>query len=111
MYFNEDEIDSPNPIRYIVTHEVNFGDDDNITLEIIAIAMNDSKKYLEGEGVQEVKFRTSFDDYVSLEAYGWRMEDESEATYRKIHRSMLNKDRDSEYFAMKFERERKGLPL
>lgn len=115
MYLNENEMDSPFPIKYIVTHDVNVGDVDDITPEDVVTAMNDSKAYLEGEGVEEVKFRTSYDDYVILEAYGWRMEDENEAVYRNISRnigsSFQNHQQELEYFHLKAEREKKGLPL
>ena len=115
MYLNEDEIDSPNPIKYIVTYNVSVGDADDITPEDVVAAMNDSKKFLESEGVEEVKFRTSYDDYVLLEAYGWRMETESEAAYRNISRnigsSFQNQQQELEYFYLKAERKKKGLPL
>ena len=115
MYLNEDEIDSPFPIKYIVTHEVNVAPADDITPDTVVTAMNDVKAYLEGEGVEEVKFRTSYDDYVILEAYGWRMENASEAAYRNISRnigsSFQNQQQELEYFYLKAEREKKGLPL
>lgn len=115
MYLNENEMDSPFPIKYIVTHDVTVGNADDITPDNVVVAMNDSKAYLEGEGVEEVKFRTSYDDYVILEAYGWRMEDESEAAYRNISRNtnynFKNHQQELEYFYLKAEREKLGLPL
>ena len=107
---NEDEIDSPTPIEYIVTHEVEVGEDD-VTPEEVVEAMNSAKEYLEGEGVTDVKFRASYEDGYLLEAYGYRMEDETEAAYRNIRRSYIINQRDNEYFNLKAERERLGLPL
>lgn len=108
---NEDEIDSPNPIEYIVSLDVELEESGGITPEDVVQAMNRAKEYLEGEGVEDVKFRASYEDGYLLEAYGYRMEDPSEAAFRNIKRSCIINQRDNEYFSLKAERERLGLPL
>lgn len=120
---NNDEMNSTSSpltrLKQEVVEPAMFVTHKDITPELIAEQMNTTKKYLEENDVQDVKFRLSKDGDFLIEAYGYRLETDEEMTKRifplvaerKCAAVAHEAQEDDEYFRLKAKRMQLGLSM